>query len=162
VESRDLIRDKNTFSYRSHQMAIWLLNLCGFECITDEQRVYQGTIYANLRCAFELIEKSITSLIFEFSITQPQLGKISREEDALNFINGILRFVNKVLKAMYGLSISKVANQTAFHLRKDKLFILSKEGHDTIPNIPSNLLTVAPSDLKYFIEMVYYESTSAD
>lgn len=155
VESRDLMRDKISFSYRSHQFAIWLLNICGFECITDEQRVYQGAIYANLHNALELIEGSVKALTFEFNIN---IGSTCHEENTLKFISKMLKFINKILRSMYGIYISKVSSQTAFCLRRESMFVLAPEGSDSCPVIPSNLLRRPPSEVKYFIDMMFYES----
>jgi len=169
-ESRDLLRDKMTYVFQSHFIAIWLLRLCGFVCITDKSHVHESSIEARLRAAVPDILKAIDRIVFEFEIPRPNLKRLARENDRARFVSGMLRMVNAVLRTMYGLLVRRVTKRAggrAYFLSQNavgKLFIFSDTPEDDDvdggprPHISSNLrqVTLTSNRVNLFLEDEYY------
>lgn len=169
-ESRDLLRDKATYVFQSHFLAVWLLRVCGFTCITDKRRVHENLIEARLRGAIPSLRRTIERLVFEFEISKPNLDRLARETDRARFLAGMLIPVNAVLRAMYGIEVKRVAKHAggrAYHLNQSatgRLFIFSQEPEDDDapggprPHIPSGLRPAPAADhrVDLFLEDAFY------
>jgi hypothetical protein len=176
-ESRDLLRDKSTYVFQAHFIAIWFLRLCGFACITDKGRVHEELIEARLRSAIPALKRAADGIVFEFEIPRPNLDRLSRETDRARFLASMLRTVNAVLRAMYGLQVQRVAKRAgggAYYLSHNatgKLFVFAQEAEpDDIPggprpHVPSNL-GAPPADaherVNLFLEAAYYDAGGDD
>jgi hypothetical protein len=170
-ESRDLLRDKVTYVFQAHFIAIWFLRLCGFACITDKGRVHEELLAARLRSAIPTIKRAIDGIVFEFEVPRPNLDRLGRETDRVRFLASMLRTINAVLRKMYGLQVQRVAKRNGGgayflnHNANGKLFIFAREAEpdDTPggarPHIPSNL-KAPPADaherINLFLEDTYY------
>lgn len=169
-ESRDLLRDRHIYVYRSHLLATWLLRLCGFVDLVDKNQVHEATLAARLRAALPDLEKAAEQLVFEFEIPRPPIARLAREKDRGRFIAGTLRTVNAVLRRTYGIFVAQVpkrAGGLAYCVQQSplgKLFVFSHdpEPDDTPggprPHVPSNLRArEAPNaKLDVFIDDVYF------
>lgn len=172
-ESRDLLRDKAIYVFQSHFMAVWLLRLCGFACITDKRRVHESLLEARLRGAIPALKRALDRLVFEFEINRPNLDRLARETDRARFLMTALRTVNAVLRTMYGLQVTRVAKRAGggayylSHNQTGRLFVFSAEpeSDDTPggprPHIPSNLRPVeadaGTERVNLFLEDTYYD-----
>ena len=168
-ESRDLLRDKTTYVFQSHFIAVWLLRICGFTCITDKKHIHEELIEARLRNSIPTLKKSIDNIVFEFEIPQPNLDRISRETDRSRFLSNILRTINAVLRIMYGLQVKRLTKKATgvtvcglYSITNNvtgKRFVFSQTPDDTRPHIQSNLLIVAPHEkVNLFLDSTYYAS----
>ena len=170
-ESRDLLRDKMTYVFQAHFIAIWFLRICGFASITDRGRIHEELLEARLRSAIPALKRAADGVAFEFEIPRPHLERLSREPDRARFLASMLRTINAVLRAMYGLQVRRVAKSaggSAYYLGHNatgKLFVFAQEAEpdDTPggprPHIPSNLEEL-PADkhdrVNLFLAAAYY------
>jgi hypothetical protein len=177
-ESRDLLREKRTFVFNAHYLATWLLRLCGFVCITDKNCVHESLLETRLRGALPALLGSAEKLVFEFEIKSPSFGRLANESDPGRFIAGMLRTINAVLRAMYGVHVrkvpdpKKVARGRAYRLDLSaigRLFDFPGGSLHSLPvsaprpHIPSNLTAVSINPpVVFFLESVYYDSAAAN
>jgi hypothetical protein len=152
-ESRDLLRERHIYVYRSHFLANWLLRVCGFGDLVDKRHVHAAALEARLRAALRDLERAAEQIVFEFEIPPPHFARVGRETDAARFLSGALRPINAVLRRMYGIYVARVPSRAggdAYYLEQSSLgkrFVFSHdpEPDDTPggprPHIPSNLAT---------------------
>lgn len=167
-ESRDLLRDKTTYVFQSHFIAIWLLRICGFTCITDKKHIHEELIEARLRNSIPALKNAIDNIVFEFEIPQPNLDRIGRETDRARFLSNILRTINAVLRIMYGLQVKRLTKKATgvtvcglYSITNNvtgKRFVFSQTPDDTRPHIQSNLLVSAHEKVNLFLDSTYYAS----
>jgi hypothetical protein len=170
-ESRDLLRDKMTYVFQAHFIAIWFLRICGFASITDRGRIHEELLEARLRSAIPALKRAADGVAFEFEIPRPNLERLSRELDRARFLASMLRTINAVLRAMYGLQVRRVAKSAgggAYYLGHNavgKLFVFAQnaEPDDTPggprPHIPSNLEEPPANEhdrVNLFLAAAYY------
>jgi hypothetical protein len=171
-ESRDLLREKTSYVFRSHFIAFWFLQMCGFACITDPGRVHECLLEGRLRNSLPLLRRSSEEIIFEFEVPRPGFDRLAREPDRARFLAGMLRTINAVLRKMYGVQLQRVAKRattgvgTYFLGRSEvgKLFVFADEPEpdDTPggprPHIVSALRTIQQTDgaVAGFLEEEWY------
>ena len=151
-ESRDLIRDRTIYVYQAHAIAIWLLQVCGFS-FAGKERVPEELLEDALRRAIPALKRAGDGIVFEFEVPRLNLDRLGRELDRAHFLAGMLRFINSVLRIMYGLQVKRVAKCGAYFLGQTaigQLFVFAREAEpdDTPggarPHIPSNLAIEPP------------------
>ena len=160
-ESRDLLRDKTIYTYRAHSMAVWLLRICQLGLAGGRARVDEATLAERLRAALPLLRCAAERIVFEFEVPRPNLERLGREDDRGRFLAGALRFINSVLRRMYGVEVKRLTKRAgagaAYYLNRSavgRLFVFSREPEpdDTPggprPHIPSNLDEQAPDDIE--------------
>jgi hypothetical protein len=174
-ESRDLLRDKSTYVFQAHFIAVWFLCLCGLSSVVDKARVHEAELEARLRGAIPALRKALDRIVFEFEIRRPNLDRLARELDRARFLSGMLGLVNGVLRATYGVQVQRVAKRAgggAYFLNQSpvgRLFVFSREPEpdDTPkgprPHIPSNLEPVGRGDerVNLFLADAYYGGLEA-
>jgi hypothetical protein len=168
-ESRDLVKDKQIYTFRSHFIAVWLLEICGFQCITDQSRIHETTLETRIRAAIPLFRRAMDGIIFEFETQRPDLDKLSRELDRSRFIASALRFVNAILRIMYGIQIRKIPKRNgggAYQLCQStvgKLFVFSEQP-DTCPHINSRIVPLSSKNVRVnaFLDDVVANASPAD
>jgi hypothetical protein len=175
---RDLLRDRTTYVSRAHLFAVWLLGLCGFSFAGGE-RVHEAALAARLRAALPALGRMLARLVFEFEVQRPNLGRLALEADRRQFLGGALRFVNTVLRLMYGRHLARATRRAggacagAYVLDLSpvgRLFVFSRqpEPDDTPggprPHIPSNLAEAPAADggVRLFMEEVFYGESADD
>ncbi len=171
-EGRDLVRDRSVYVYTAHFFAVWLLNLCGFRCITDRRRVHETAMETTLRKAIPNLKKAIDKIVFEFEIPRPNLDRLARETDQARFLANALRTINAVLRMMYGIQVSRCPKRTgggAYLITQNptgKLFVFSHTPEDDKipggprPHIPSNLKEAggaADDRVNIFLDRTFYD-----
>ena len=126
-ESRDLLHGDLIYSFRRHQLALWVLGLCGF-AFGSRARVHVATLAGHLRRAVPRLlgARALEALTFEFDLGRGAGGTLRRAladlasapppragdpesgaEAALKFVAAALRVVNPVLRAAYGLQVTR-------------------------------------------------------
>jgi len=164
-------RDSLNYVHESHYLAIWLLNLCGFS-FADKQHISEEALEARLRAASAALEAGAPRAVFTFEIPRPDFARLAREPDRARFLSGALRFVNSVLRVMYGLQVRRVPllknagpeSRTYFLDQNStgRLFVFSNapEPDDTPggprPHIRSNLRVAANDHATLFLEQTFY------
>ncbi len=170
AEGRDLLRDKTTYVFQAHHLAVWLLGVCGYSCVTDTRHVLADALEARLRAALPGLRRAAERLVFEFEIPRPNVDRLAREPDQTRFLAGVLRTVNAVLRAMYGLELKRAAKRAGGHAYSlgrsavGRLFVFSQEPEPddapdgARPHIASNLRPHAAADARVdlFLEEMYY------
>ena len=109
-ECRDLIRDKVSYVYNSHYIAILLLQSCGFIHIDDLNTIVDNILSKNLKSKLEQIKLKSNQIIYEFEISPPNFDLLEKQDNIL-FIKNILSFINKILRYMYGIQVSKIPSK---------------------------------------------------
>ena len=183
-ESRDLLRDRHTYVYQAHFLAMWILRLCGFCDVLDRRVVHEASLEARLRAALPLLKRAGERLIREFEIRKPRFDNIARIADSRQFLAAVLRPVNEVLRAAYGLQVGRVPKRGAssvsdsggagaYNLKCSpvgKLFVVSQdpdpddaEGGPR-PHIPSRLRENKESDgrLELFVDDAFFARADED
>ncbi len=174
-ESRDLLRDRSTYVFQAHFLAVWLLRVCGFRCVTDKAHVSDAGLEARLRAALPLLRKSVPRMVSEYEIARPNVDRLEREPDRGRFLAAALRTVNAVVRTAYGVSVvrvSKRAGGAAYYLNQSavgRLFVFrpDPEPDDTPggprPHIPSRLreLSAASNRVTLFLEETFYARPAA-
>lgn len=171
-ESRDLLRDRTTYVSRAHHTAVWLLHVCGFVCITDRKRVHEALLEQRLRSAVPAMLKAMDRIVFELEIPRPGVERLSRDADRSRFLTGMLRFVNAVLRKMYGVQLQRALKRAGGnfyfigHNAVGKLFVFAPhpERDDAPggarPHVPSRLVQLrdgAQDSVVNFMEDVFYD-----
>lgn len=173
-ECHDLLRDKTTYIFQAHFLAIWLLRICGFACLTDKARVHESAVEARVRRAIPALKRAVDQLVFEFGVPRPDLNRWAREEHQGRFLANALRTINAVLRTMYGLQVQRVSKRAggcAYFLSQNvvgKLFVFALDPEpDGVqggprPHIPSCLRPVdnRHGRVNLFLEAAYYESVA--
>ena len=174
-EGRDLQKDKRFYVFQSHFIAVWLLRICGFVCITDKSFIHEDVLEWRLRSALPAIEKAAANISFEFSIRKPSLSRLGNESDTRKFLTGMLALVNGVLRIMYGIEMKRTAKRRggrSFYLNQTEtgmLFVFADEPEPDNapggprPHIASQLRPLChDASIARFIEDEYVERVSAD
>jgi hypothetical protein len=169
-ESRDLLRDKTNYVSRMHHVTLWLLNACGFSCITDRAKVHEALVEARLRSALPLMIKASESVTFELEISGASLPRLAREPDRARFLSGAMRYVNSVLRKMYGIQLRrspKSSGGNSYYISQSdvgKLFVFSSvpepdDAGGARPHIPSNLKPAAAAPaVGNFLDDVFFSA----
>lgn len=170
TEGRDLQKDKRNYVFHSHFLAVWLLRLCGFICITDKTVIHEEVLAWRLRSAMPAIEKATPSISFEFGIRRPSMGRLRNENSTPRFLSGILAVINGVLRCMYGVEVRRVAKRSGGksfflnHTDVAKRFVFADEPEPDDaqggprPHIVSRLLPVdTNAGIARFIEDEYVD-----
>jgi hypothetical protein len=173
-EGRDLLREKTTYVFQAHSIAVWLLRVCGFD-FASAARVHEELLEARLRSALPALRRAVNGIVFEFEVPRPYLDRLGREADRARFLAGMLRTVNAVLRTMYGCQVRRVAKSAgggAYCLSESavgKLFVFAQDAvpddapGGPRPHIPSNLANIPSEDhLSDFLEASYYASEFPD
>lgn len=168
-EGRDLQRDKTTYVFQSHFFAIWMLRLCGFVCITDKTWIVATVLDARLRAGLAVLDKAARAIAFEFQTRTPFLLRWRTEPNEQKFISALLRFMNPVFRAMYGLEVKRTTKRAGgdayylSHTRTGRLFVFSDEPepdampHGALPkpHIPSRLTPPEVNRAACFLDEAY-------
>lgn len=151
-ESRDL---HHRYVFQAHFLAIWLLRLCGFRCLTDRALVREETMYHRMRAGERDFLEYLEQITFEFQLRRPSVRSVTAERDAGRYVMKVLGVVNPILRKMYGIEIkrtSKRAGAKDFYLSHTKigrLFVFTNPGDPpplNKPYIPSRLVPVGGAD----------------
>jgi hypothetical protein len=144
-ENRDL---RHRYVFTAHFLAIWLLRLCGFSCLTDRTTLREETVYHNMLAGEQELVAKLRSICYEFSIPRPNPKAFTDEREVRRYVSQVLRIVNAVLRKMYGLKVTR-ARTTGLccleHTAIGRLFALSPEPppgegvEGQKPHIPSQL-----------------------
>lgn len=170
-ESRDL---HHRYVFQAHFLAIWLLRMCGFRCLTDRAQIREETAYAQMRTGESIFLSKLEEITFEFGVRRPSVRTITGESDSTRYIVKVLGVVNPVLRQMYGIEIkrtSKAAGAKHFyvnHTKIGRLFVFVGADGPPVPDdapggpkphIPSSLAPVGgESDaLNMFLDECFYE-----
>lgn len=166
-EGRDLQRDKHVYVFQAHFYAIWLLRTCGFICITDRSWIHCEVLESRLRIALPSLDKASAGISFEFGTRRPFLHRLKPEPNNQKFISGMLRFINPVLRSMYGIEIKRVSKRVGgdsyflSHTKVGLLFVLSDDpvADDAPggprPHITSKLKPIQINTVAQFIDEAY-------
>ena len=138
-ESKDLIRDRYIYIYHSHYYAVTLLLICGYRCITDNKLIHIDFLELNIRAKTSVIIELKDKILFEFSLPRMNVTKMFLLQDKQKFIKSIIRFINLVLKKMYGLEIVKL-EQEEFGIKHSTIGKLFSFTGDDKPLIKSKLI----------------------
>ena len=140
-ESKDLLREKYIYIYHSHLYAVTLLMYCGYMCITDTKLICIDILEANIRSKTSKILEMKDKILYEYSLPKINVSKMFLIDDKVKFIKGITRFINLVLKKMYGIEILPITQEYGLrHSAIGKLFTFSEEDTSK-PYIKSNIRT---------------------
>jgi len=160
-ESRDLLRERQTYTFQPNYLAIWLLRVCGFRCITDRARISAVVLESKLRASLDKLASTADRLVVEFEIPKPNVARLSREDDRMKFISGMLRTFNLVLRQMYGIQVQRSARRSKKagwityeigHTDVGRLFVFSQEPEPdnapggARPHVQSNLDPLPDAD----------------
>ena len=172
LESRDL---HYRYAFQSHFLAIWLLRLCGFRCITDRALVREETVYNRMKAGEAEFLSQLESIAFEFGVRRPSVQHIRNEPDRPNYIMRVLYVVNAVLGKMYGIAVRRTPRREGakdFRVVKCKnrnLFALSSERREPVdetkPQILSQLCPVGDEvadAVGNFLERAFYEAPDCE
>lgn len=107
IDSYDV--QNNRYVYIKHQLAIYLLVVCGFSSPCDRLVVNDNTLNYNFKEHFKQLVAIQPKLIFEFGIKRTIL-KID------NMLESVLAMINLVLKVFYGVRIKKRRNSNEYLL----------------------------------------------
>lgn len=171
TEGKDLQRDKYTYVYQAHSLAIWLLRLCCFQCITDGSKSQLMVMNSRFRDALPSLEKSMPTLSYEFQLSRVSFQRIRAIADPCKFVMEILKIINAVLRKQYGIEIKRTPktfkNDTTYHLQWTKIGNLFQYGaeidpEDERPFILSKLKFPQDNDLSNFMILRHVRSCLAD
>ncbi|GFR91538.1 BA71V-F1055L [Elysia marginata] len=173
-ESQDL---HLRYVFQSHFLAVWLLCLAGFRCITDRGQIREETMYCRMRAGEAKLLAHLEQISFEFQVRRPSVQAfVGRRETPLRYVMKILSVVNSVLRKMYGVEIrrtTKKAGGKSFYIRSTNVgrlfvFIAPNEGPPPVgvlkPYIVSHL---APFDgdndaLMNFLDDCFYDHIATE
>jgi hypothetical protein len=169
VEGRDLLHERQTYVSQAHHLAVWLMQVCGFRCISDARQVHAGTLEARIRAALAELVEALDLIVFTFRVRRVNLLAVARATaDRALFLSRALMFINSVLRGMYGVEIKKTSTHSAtFVLRRTAVslrFTISPvaDPDDPLPHIPSQLEPLPePNPVEYFLELSYSQPLSA-
>lgn len=120
-ESKDLLKERYIYTFRTHELSMWLLNICGFSSISDIRKIPITVVEDTMRQNLTKFISSFSTLAFEFEISTPKPDKILLETGP-KFISAMLRIINKIIRKMYGRNIRPTkANIVHYHILKDAI-----------------------------------------
>jgi hypothetical protein len=145
----------------SHSIAFWLLQLCGFQCITDNSCVHSNRVLYSIRDSVDVIIKSLPILSQEFKLSLPSVKSLLHELDDSKFLKRIVKFVNSVIGIMYGVAIRSLATKTnLYRLRNTTTGAIFTDviadAHIRV-YVPSRLLYVSVNVVGPFIDSQFYD-----
>ena len=149
-ENRDL---RHRYVFTAHYLAIWLLRLCGFGCLTDQTALREETVYHNMLAGEQMLVAQLRSICYEFSIPRPNPKAFTDERETRRYVSQVLRIVNAALRKMYGVEVKREGAMAFYGLRRTavgRLFVISPEpppDDGLKPHIPSRLAPVNQFDM---------------
>ncbi|MDE2095915.1 MAG: hypothetical protein KGL39_01560 [Patescibacteria group bacterium] len=153
-EAPDVLLDRKLYASQAHVFATWLLKVCGFACITDPRHVSVAALAQRIRGCLRVLAGNAPAIAFEFDQKAPNLRKLRNEAEDARVVATALRFINPVVRAMYGLEIRRHAASDSYRLAwttVGSLFVFrdDPEPDDTKPrprpHVPSRLCKVDTS-----------------
>jgi hypothetical protein len=168
----DEVRDLRTrYRYWGHELALWLVRLCGFACLFDPTRLREEGVYALLSRSHPLLMKRFEAIAYEFGLRQrslpaPPPGDTDRAERAV-YLRGALRLVNGALRHMYGREVRRSRREAGGRHYQlawtavGKLFTFD-EGDAGRPCVPSHLRPLAPAPTAEALNNHHYDGDGSD
>ena len=147
AECRDL---QQRYVYQSHYLAVWLLHLVGFRCLTDPALIHEGELDHRLHRGRPALVENLEAISYEFQLSRANPRTLWAAGGKMLVQRG-LGVVNPVLRAMYGREVRRAparAGGNHFTLECTKLGKLFAFGPDPVfggsppgdrPNIPCQL-----------------------
>jgi hypothetical protein len=164
VEGRDLQNENRTYVFYSHFLAIWLLQLCGFHCITDGAQVGEDALYVRLRASLKALNDAMPYITFTFKVNKANLDSVALvEKDKDAFMRRAMILINSVLRGMYGIEIKHHSKGNPNYVIKwspvGRLFTFGAVGgDDALPHIHSNLKQcLVFGDVSHFLDFIHTE-----
>jgi hypothetical protein len=120
-ESRDL---HHRYVFQSHFLAVWLLRLAGFRCLTDRALVREETMYYRMRAGEAEFLAKLEQISYEFQLRRPSARTVVGEREIPRYVIKVLGVINPVLRKMYGVEIrrtSKKAGGKDFYINHTKV-----------------------------------------
>jgi hypothetical protein len=161
-ESLDLHR---RYVFQSHYLALWLMRMCGFRCLTDDAVIREEVVYWNIKDKEEGLLRSLEQISFEFGVRRANPRTIAGETEFPRYIAKVLRIVNPVLRKMYSVSIRRLPKRRGgkdYYLHTALLksfFTWGDSTNASKPNIPSKLTPVwRTSDTENFMSHYFYDN----
>ena len=106
IEGRDVQRDRALYTAFGLTLALWLLRVCGFADFVDVSFVNGRALAARLRAAASLLAQNAARIVSEFTVVPPSPW-LERERDDKLYTAAMLRFINPVLRAAFGVQIDR-------------------------------------------------------
>ena len=173
-ESRDL---HHRYVFQTHFLAIWMLRLAGFRCITDRALVREETMFYRMRSGEAEFLGLLEQISFEFQLRRPSVRTITGETEIPRYVIKVLGVINPVLRKTYGLEVRRTAKKAGGkdfyinHTKVGRLFaFVGPEGlaipddapGGPKPHITNQLLPVDGSDdaLVAFLDERFYEDVA--
>lgn len=171
-ESRDL---HHRYVFQSHFLAIWLLRMCGFRCLTDRIRIREESVHTQMRAKESDFLSKLEEITFEFGVRRPSVRTITGESDAARYIAKVLGVVNPTLRQMYGIEIKRTLKSAGAkhfyinHTKIGRLFVFVGANDPPVPDdapggpkphIPSSLAIVGEhaDALNMFLDDCFYDT----
>lgn len=148
-ECRDL---HARYTFQAHFLAIWLLRLVGFRCLTDPARLHAEDVANRLRAGKAALAAHLDAMAGEFELRCPRPSQLFRDNSSAAVLRQGLALVNGGLRWAYGhevLRAGKAAKARSHYVlgrsRVGQLFVFAPdpapgEAPPDLPNIPSRLL----------------------
>ncbi len=137
-------------NYQAHLYAFHMIQQCGFECITDLKKIPTAD-FVELMLKSDLFTDASRrdAISLELELKKPVL--LPNSDKKKNFA-AVLRWINKALKSMYGLSISKLGNGYKLTIIKEFKFVKDRTNKFGVPEIilgikPINLIKQSKDNL---------------
>ncbi len=117
------------YVFDQHRYALGLLNMCGWNGIHDPQYIHKVALFQKITAAEKKYWENIRPACVEFGIRTPllrtaQLAKGNPEQ----YISIMLKPVNKILQAMYGIAIITKKNDPGMYfLNMNTLFTMDPD-----------------------------------
>jgi hypothetical protein len=167
AESRDL---HQRYVFQSHFLAVWLIHLAGFRCLTDPARLHEGELYHRFLVGRPALAERLEMISYEFEIPRANARALWAETGEAQLVRRGLGVVNPVLRAMYGREVRRAPGREGklFALSPTKLGELFAFGPDPVfggpppgdrPNVPSQLECQGRDvdDLSLLLDEYFYE-----
>jgi hypothetical protein len=106
-EARELNCDNINYTYRSHQYALQLINMCGFKLEQKNAVVHETMLAANIRASFPSVEIKYGYFQEMARLRMPPSKMISETDNVKFTSNVVSKFINPILKTMYGIILKK-------------------------------------------------------
>lgn len=169
LESRDL---HHRYVFQAHFLAVWLLRLCGFRCITDPAFVREETMQFRMRAGERELLAQLEAVAFEFQLRCPSLSSISSEREPAVYVKKVLAVVNPVQRKMYGVEIRRASRRKDFRIaltKTGRLFVFAPgpvpddAPGGPRPHVPSSLRPVGADEdaLLNFLDGRFYDAVAA-
>jgi hypothetical protein len=136
-ESRDL---HHRYVFQTHFLAIWMLRLAGFRCITDRALVREETMFYRMRSGETEFLNMLEQISFEFQLRRPSVRTISGESEIPRYVTKVLGVINPVLRMTYGLEIRRTSKRAGgkdfytSHTKVGRLFAFVDPGGGAVPD----------------------------